>query len=201
MKHIFFIGHGVAAVDMQQITIPRLSTVTFYCEQGDMVDGRNVPDMIKNPDAAVREKYKSGDVISEHIFVYTVDVFKNLKDNHAGYQEIIVHFRGERYTIRCYTYKNDDGVDYNKLLLTTPDQSLSVHNGFKLSFLMSVVLQSGLDVGGEYIFHWTACRSEVNGENQRDIIREMEPYQDLMVIDGLVPPRQEIEYPEIVNLV
>lgn len=194
MKHIFFIGHGVAANDMELINIPRFNTVTFYCEEGQMLDADEVPIIVNNPfhdDIEYREIHGSGAVISEHILCTTMDTWNGLGHLHTPFRRVIVHWNREVFNLRCCNYVNAQGViDEDKILIDAVEHNTT---GFKLSFLMNVVEQLGLDRGGEYTFHWTACRSLAYGDNQVEIIKDL-ANNGLFTIEHLVPSGQEIDY-------
>lgn len=206
MTDIFFIGHGLEAIELPLVTIDRSSVVCFYCKEGEMLNGTDVSNII---DGTLPVKYFETfyDKIREHILCTTPSTWN-----------AILHDRSFRYietlygdSIYIFRYTNYSGNNSRILIDTYCNRRIrggegwlrpQEEVGFRLSFLIRAIEQAGLDRAGEYIFHWTACRSIVHGRNEVEIINDyIRQGGNLFRLSRIVPPNNEIEYPRHAELV
>lgn len=180
MTDIFFIGHGLEAIDLPLITIDRLSIVCFYCKEGEMLDAPVVERIINDTHQSnyLETSYSK---IREHILCSTPDTWQ-------GDEHYIPHDMPFRYietlygdSIYIFRYTNWPGNNSKILIDTYCNRRIRGEEGwlkpqeevgFRLSFLIRAIEQAGLDRAGEYIFHWTACRSIVHGNDEGAIIKD-----------------------------
>ena len=169
MIKIVLIGHGFSLVDLSDGV--DLSDTCFYAEDGEMVNGGEVPNIfegILNDDRTTFNHNIS------HDFLLSSECDILNKDNRPSCIKDLNPQNSKFIICGMFFYMfNTIDSNNNQVVILIP---ATYNVGVKLSWIKkhtSVILNTlKLNNDNEIVYHWVACMSEVNGTSNEDILKE-----------------------------